>query len=287
MLFKVWIWAMVILGTALPARAAEEDRATVSVMVLGTYHFANPGRDVVGMTVDDVLAPSRQAELAALAQVLAQWKPDRIAVESQSLEPDLSMPSFARFTPQDLTRERNEIDQIGFRLAQLLGHEKVYGFDEQSGEGEPDYFPFDKVEASAASHGQSEYLTALLAPVKKDAAEGEALQRTRSIASMLLRENDPSRILPLHRRLYYGMLPIGDANDQAGAELNAMWYMRNAKMFAKLGMIAKPGEKVLVLVGSGHVYWLRHFAEETQGYEFVSPTSLLEQAARISVKTER
>ncbi|WP_156841352.1 DUF5694 domain-containing protein [Novosphingobium aquimarinum] len=287
MLFKGWIWAMVILGTALPARAAEAERATVSVMIVGTYHFANPGRDVVGMTVDDVLAPRRQAELAALARVLAQWKPDRIAVESQSLEPDLSMPSFARFTPQDLTRERNEIDQIGFRLARLLGHDKVYGFDEQPGEGEPDYFPFDKVEASAASHGQSDYLTGLLSPVKKDAAEGEALQRTNSIASMLLRENDPSRILPMHRRLYYGMLPIGDANDQAGAELNALWYMRNAKMFAKLGRIARPGEKVLVLVGSGHVYWLRHFADEAPGYRFMDPSPLLEQAARAGRSTDR
>lgn len=35
MLVRIWFWAMVILGTALPARAAEEDQAAVSVLVLG------------------------------------------------------------------------------------------------------------------------------------------------------------------------------------------------------------------------------------------------------------
>ncbi|PEQ11478.1 hypothetical protein B2G71_16735 [Novosphingobium sp. PC22D] len=274
---------MVILGTIMPARAAQADadQNAVTVMVVGTYHFANPGRDMVNIAADDVLAPRRQAELAALARVLAEWKPDRIAVEYQSGEPDLSVPAYARFTEADLATQRNETVQIGYRLARRLGHDNVYGFDEQPGEGEPDYFPFDKVQAYADGHGQTARVAALFDEVRRSAAETERLQKTASIAAMLARENDPARVLPMHARLYYGLIPVGDARDQPGAVLNAMWYMRNAKMFAKLGLIARPGEKVLVLVGSGHVYWLRHFVEETPGFRFADPMPLLESAAQI------
>ena len=39
--------------------------ASVQVMVLGSYHFDNPGRDVVNIKADDVRTPKRQRELAA------------------------------------------------------------------------------------------------------------------------------------------------------------------------------------------------------------------------------
>lgn len=275
-----WMLAvMVILGTSMAARASEVEQQAVSVMVLGTYHFANPGLDVVNTKVDDVLAPRRQRELEALAAALAEWKPDRIAVERQPSTADLSVPDYETFALSDLATERNEVEQIAYRLARLLGHSKVYGFDERPGEGEPDYFPYDKVQAYADGHGMSGTLTGLFDAVRAEAAETERLQSSRTVAELLLRENDPGRNLPLHAKTYYGMIPIGDADEQPGAELNAMWYMRNAKMFAKLGLIARPGETLLVLVGSGHLYWLKHFAEEAPGFRFVDPAPWLAKAA--------
>ena len=47
------------------------------IMVLGTYHMANPGRDVYNMQVDDVRAPKRQQELAELTDVLAKFQADQ------------------------------------------------------------------------------------------------------------------------------------------------------------------------------------------------------------------
>jgi hypothetical protein len=61
-----------------PATCAPNE---VKVLLLGTYHFANPGRDVIKQDIDDVLVPKRQAELEDLASRLAVWKPDRMAVE--------------------------------------------------------------------------------------------------------------------------------------------------------------------------------------------------------------
>ena len=50
-------------------------------MVVGTYHFGNPGQDLHNMKADNVLTPKKQAELADVAARLARFKPTKIAVE--------------------------------------------------------------------------------------------------------------------------------------------------------------------------------------------------------------
>jgi hypothetical protein len=79
---------------------------------------------------------------------------------------------------------------------------------------------------------------------------------------------------------YYEMLAVGDTDEQPGAELNAMYYMRNAKIFAKLMKVAAPGDRILVVYGAGHNYWLRHFASETPGFKSVDPVPYLQAAAK-------
>jgi len=93
----------------------------IQVMVLGTYHFGNPGHDEHNTTADDVRSPRRQAELAAVARVLAEFHPTHVMVEEEIDTPDLAVPAYQHFATSDLARERNEIVQIGFRLAHVSG----------------------------------------------------------------------------------------------------------------------------------------------------------------------
>jgi hypothetical protein len=58
-----------------------------------------------------------------------------------------------------------------------------------------------------------------------------------------------------------------------------MWYLRNAKIFAKLQSVTRRGDRVLVIYGSGHNYWLRHFAQSAPGSISVDPTPYLAKAA--------
>jgi hypothetical protein len=253
----------------------------VQVMILGLYHFANPGRDVANMEVDDVLAPKRQAEIANIVDSLATWGPTKIAVEDEAEPPTLVSPAFAQ-TDALLTTSRSESVQIGFRLARLLSHEAVYGYDEQGGAEEPDYFPFGEVQAFAKANGMMDDLAAMLAQAEAMATEQEVQLATQSIAESLVAHNDGEALAQMHDQLYYALLRFGDGNAQPGAELNAYWYMRNAKMFAKIDMIAQPGDRVLVLAGSGHATWLRHFVEHMPGFELVEALPYLERAAERS-----
>ncbi len=265
---------------AVPAQAeVAAEPAPVEVMVLGTYHFSNPGLDVVNVKSDNVLTPRRQRELQALAEVLAAYRPTKIVVERQAEGPSFADASYREFGPEMLATQASERVQIAYRLAHRLGHTDVYGFDEQPGEGEPSYFPFGAVQRYASEHGMADRIAAIMAEVQTMVGELEQAQASRSIPELLQTQNRAEQLRRAHGLAYYGLLEIGDGERQPGAELNAYWFMRNAKMFAKLGLIAEPGDRVLVVVGGGHKYWLDHLAELTPGYEVVDPMPYLERAA--------
>ena len=267
-----------ILAAAVTPAVTAAPQQPVQVMVLGSYHFGNPGRDKVNAHVDDVTTQQSQRELEALADAIAEFKPTRVMVEAQRPGPTYDVTDFATFSPNVLKTDRDETTQIGYRIAARAGLQSVQGIDEQPGKGEPDYFPIGRVEAYAKAHGQQVYLDAAFATVQASAKKFEAEQATTSIPRMLIRYNDPSTPMG-GQDSYYSLLRLGDGNEQPGADLNAMWYLRNAKIFAKLINVAKPGDRILVVYGAGHGYWLRHFASTTPGYSSVDVRPYLEKAA--------
>jgi hypothetical protein len=258
---------------ATPVAAAEATPATIQVMVLGSYHMGNPGQDLHNAKVDDVRTPAKQAELADVAARLAKFKPTVIAVEALSDRPDYAVAKFDSFTPELLTKNPDERVQIGFRLAHKLGLKVVYGIDEQS--ETIDYFPYDKVEAFAKEHGEESRLARLHAKVESMMTELEAAQKNTPVRLLLARMNEPARIMTDNNDFYYGLLGIGDRTTQPGADLNGSWYLRNAKIFAKLTQVAKPGDRVVVLFGAGHAYWLRQLVQNTPGFILVEPNKFL------------
>jgi Family of unknown function (DUF5694) len=263
--------ALVSLGGG--AIAAEPQ---VEVMVLGAYHFGNPGMDVNNIKVDSVLTPEKQRQLDAVAKALLSFKPTRVMVERESEAPDFAMQAYTEFTPEKLKTAANETDQIGYRVAHLAGLKIVHGIDEQPKYGEPDYFPYGAMQDVAKQRGQTGVIDTANLPVKAFLTKFETEQKFKTVADLLIGVNsDP---IYTNMAIEYSYLKIGGKDDQAGADLNAMWYLRNAKIFGKLMQVAKPGDRVLVVYGAGHNYWLRHFATETPGYKFVDPEPYLKAA---------
>ena len=248
--------------------------ARIQVMVLGTYHFDNPGQDLHNMKVDSVLTTAKQAELADVASRLAKFNPTKIAVEALSDQPDFVSNKFDGFTVEKLSKDPDERTQIAFRLAHQLGQKSVYGIDEQS--NTIDYFPFDKVDTYAKAHQQSAALGRMQEKVAEMIKQMEAAQKTKPVRLMLADVNDAARVLSDHQNFYYALLSLGNEKEQPGAELNAAWYQRNAKIFAKLTQIAQPGDRVLVVFGSGHSFWLQHFVQNTPGFQLIEPRDYLE-----------
>lgn len=276
-----WLAVVMVVAAIASASGAPAQRpAPVEVMVVGTYHMDNPGRDLANMKADDVLKPGRQKELESLSAALGTFRPTRIVVERTAKTPELFDHRYAEFTLADLRKSRDERYQIAYRLAHRLRHKQVYAIDEGSDPGEPDYFPFDKVMAWAKANGAQGRLNASLDQVKAEIARTSDLQAKGSVSDVLLALNRPERS-ELDQGWYYRLLSYGDTESQPGADLNAMWYLRNAKIFGKLKTVVKPGDRVLIVYGSGHNYWLRHFARTTPGFRNVDPTPFLAKAAKV------
>ncbi len=271
------VLALGLSATAAPSfAAAPKAPVETQVMVLGVYHLGNPGQDLNNVRADDPTTPRRQAELQRIADALKRFRPTKIMVERLGVGPTLDVHSYAKFTPADLRKEPSEAVQIGYRLASQLGHTAVYGVDERGKEGGPDYFPWQPLADFSKARGDGR-ADALMATGKTDMARIEAAQ-ARSIGDALLALNDPAHIRAEQMKGYYGVLSEGEGDRQPGADLNAGWYLRNAKIFAKISQASAPGDRVLVVFGAGHAWWLRHFASLTPGFALVEPTPYLLRA---------
>ncbi len=244
----------------------------IKVMILGTYHMASPGLDVVNTQVDDVTEPKWQRELAALAERLAKFTPTKVAVEVVSRADDFVYADYRKFSPADFLKDKNEITQIGFRLAHRMKHDSVFAIDEQS--EAIDYFPFGKLQAYVKETGREAELAAVTTRWQAIGKAMETLQKRATVSQILRELNEPSEI-DEGQRAYVSAMNIGAGDRWLGAELNAAWYLRNAKIHAKLMKIAKPGDRIVVVYGAGHNYWLRELVRTTPGYELVEPRHFL------------
>src|SRR5438874_11537044 len=147
------------LGAAFPAASQQSPApARAEVLVLGVYHMANPGHDIVNMQADDVLAPKRQAEIAQLGEVLKNFHPTKIAIEADPYSQRVSR-EYSDYLAGKYTLSRNEIDQIGYRLGKELGHKNLYPVD---ADGE---FPHQRVVNYAKGSGRSPELDAIMGEV--------------------------------------------------------------------------------------------------------------------------
>lgn len=255
--------AAMLSGTT-PALAATP-LPVAQVMVVGTYHFSNPGKDLANVQADDVLRPQRQAELETLSQSLAAFAPGFVAVEWPQ---DVADQRYAKFLAGTLEQSRNEVVQLGFRLAKQQGLGRVHGID---ADGD---FPFEPVQAWAQKHGQGERLAALLAKAQSTTVRINQLQKTASIGAVLHEMNTPAAI-EAAQDFYAEALKFGAGYEQPGAALNGAWATRNYTICAKLLQALKPGDRAVVFYGQGHVHALRRCVIEAPGMELVDAAKYL------------
>ena len=244
-------------GFALPtvaqSSAAEKPAAPAraEVLVLGVYHMANPGHDVFNMQADDVLAPKRQAEIVEVIAVLKKFHPTKIALESDVF--DNRIPKrYADYVAGKYELTRNEIDQIGLRLARELGHKTVYPVD---ADGE---FPWQRVIDYAKASGRSKDLDSIMGEIGVVVKAQNEYLLSHTVLETLLYMNADDKVTA-DVGFYYREAQFGEPGDWAGADLVADWFRRNMRIYSNVMKLAdSPNERVLAIFGAGHLGWLRH-----------------------------
>jgi hypothetical protein len=244
----------------------------IEVMLLGTYHFAGSTTDAVQQQAEDVLTPSRQAELEDLVGRLARWSPNQIAVEWPYDFVDSTIARYQRYVATGTTQSRNEVVQIGFRLAKRLGHPTVYPIDYRMPIGN------DSIGALFARRPQfKQHMDSLQASMQAGADSSGVWRRGSTIIEHLRAGNTDAALHGGNSLAMFGsLLSAGEANNYGGPEILARWYERNIKMVHNLTRVLQPNtRRVLVLVGSGHVPPLRNLLDEAPQFCPVSPMPYL------------
>lgn len=236
----------------------------IPVLLVGTYHMDNPGLDRINVDAADVLAPERQAQLDAVVDGLARFAPTAVAVE---LPADKAAAAWMRWQAGELQDARSEVFQLGFRLAKRADAAKVFGIDV------PGPFPMNAVMAYAQEKGRMGGIQEEMGRVMAKAQEVSALSAT-DIAAALRRVND-RRSLGHGHSLYMGLIRFGDGDRQPGVALMAAWMQRNLEMCARLVQALEPGDRAVLIVGSGHVEPIRECLRTMPGVEPVDAIDLL------------
>jgi hypothetical protein len=257
--------ALLLAFSCATAWAAEPAVEPARVVVVGTYHFSNPGRDMANVQAVDVTTPARQAEVQAITDRLATLEPDVVAVEWPA---DLTDERYRQYLDDSLPASSNEVVQLGFRLARQRGLERVHGIDVDGD------FPFEPVQGWAKTHGREAELDAALAKVQSITARITALQATHTIGEVLY-EMNTLQAIDEGQGFYMDLLRYGDGKDQPGVALNAAWQARNFGICARLLQALGPGDRAVVFYGQGHVASLLRCLHDTPGIEVEDATDYL------------
>lgn len=233
------------------------------LLILGTYHFADPGLDYAQVAVADVLSEAKQREITAVLTTLATFQPTKIAVEAPYDQAEALNKLYAAYRADRHELTRNEIQQLGFRLAAQLNHEQIYPIDHP---GSP--IPFEAALAYAEAH-HLEFLTKFQETIARWEAESNRHQQTLSVGEILRLVNSLEAIAENHQ-IYLDFTAVGATDTYIGAEVLAGWYDRNIRIFANLRQIAVPDDRILLIYGTGHLAILQELARSSSGFELVN-----------------
>lgn len=237
------------------------------LLLVGSYHMANPGLDLVNFQADDPRSARRQPEIQRVVQGLTRFCPTVVALEIPTEYEAEWNQNYRAWREAQFALTADERCQLGFQLAGAMGLDRIAAIDWNGASG---YGPRDlgQILEWARAHRPDAYKR-LMAPLEKAGAFADAQARS-TIGQLLRSSNGPEGLRDDHR-WYLEAAQVLCGDDFVGAEWVAGWYRRNLFIFARLAQLAEPGSRLLVLYGSGHIPLLRHFASESGRFALEDP----------------
>ncbi|MCS6625433.1 DUF5694 domain-containing protein [Roseibacterium beibuensis] len=236
------------------------------LLILGVYHMDNPGLDAENLRADDVLSDRRQREIDALARALVKYRPSKVAVEAPY--GDRVWPSrYLEYLQGQRSLGRNEIEQVGFRVARTMGHNAIYPIDYPMFMSGLRHDEVERRPPSQPSEGAS------------PSADEARLSRS-TVTEFLIHLNDPGRIATDHAA-YMGLLAPDSSTTALYERVDRLtfWYQRNHRMMANLVRVSEPGDRVLLVVGAGHLQIMRDLARDAPFICLMDTQKYLQEAA--------
>jgi hypothetical protein len=281
-LFLVSVAFLVFLFVSLNFKANQvtgennpSDPEKIKVYLLGTFHFAQTD------STYDVLDDNHQKSINELCEIIAKMRPDKVFVERQ---PEYEFQNkvdslYQVYLKLDRPmRARNEIYQVGFRVARLLGHPRVYQCDHPGQYGRY----YRAAREYAEEYGQTNILKAEKPGTvvrMDDIVNEDSLQHTLSLLEYIQWMNSPEVMRTSHASYIANYPLIGSSdyynyNDDTtliGAELVSDWYHRNIMIYTKMinQVVFGEDKAIFLLIGADHIPIIRNLFNAHPYFEVV------------------
>jgi len=240
------------------------------ILLIGTFHYANPGHDVAKINTFDIMSEKSQKELEVISNKIKKFGPDKIFVEWKfSKQADLDK-YYNKNTDSLLKKDANEITQLALRTAKKLNHKKMYGIDYRT------RFPYDSLMMSMEKANQKDLMKKTTESTEKFVKDNNERMAKSSLTDLMLyynekasNENNIQWYLEVANR-------AGNPDDFTGASLVSNWYKRNLYMYSLVQKLTESKDnKIMVLLGAGHAAMLREFLAHDPEFEIVELSTVL------------
>ncbi len=107
-------------------------------------------------------------------------------------------------------------------------------------------------------------------------AHGDKRKTERTLRETLLAMNAEAALLRSHGHYLVDRFKVGGGEDYPGPDRITAWFNRNLRIFANLQRITeRPKERILLVIGGGHVPILRHCVQASPEYELAEVATYL------------
>lgn len=243
------------------------DQPKARIMLLGTFHFQDAGLDhYKPQRSFDTMSKRRQQEIMEVIELLEAFQPTKIAVECMLRNQDDLDQYYNAYLRDEFQLPCAEIYQLGFRLARNLSHSKLYCVDALGSRYESSV----NLDEYAREHDQEHLLSQWFPRFAEHLKAADELVDQLTLREMFLNGNSEGSVLNGHGIYLVDFFKIGVGDEYPGVDEVTAWYSRNLKIFANLQRITDtPDEKILLIIGSGHLPILRHCVITSPEYNLV------------------
>ncbi|TSE11252.1 DUF5694 domain-containing protein [Aquimarina algiphila] len=239
------------------------------ISILGVFHFAGTS-DFSSVQFESLESEKRQIEIKDIVKKLKEFRPTKIMLEYPSVDSKYLDSLYNETLNDNRDFTINEIEQLGFRLAKELNHNRVYSIDYKLD------LPFDELIEFAENNDKRRYENMIASIKAQDKKESDFLAKNSMLDYLIYRNSDKEDIRNKDQYLNQTAKFVNDSN-YIGAKFVSKWWERNIYMMTNIDRWITPDDRVLVIVGAAHRAVIKDFYEDRTDIEYVEITNYLKK----------
>lgn len=250
-------------------------------LIIGTFHYHNPGLDAAKVKDFDVLSERSQEELKLMAEKIRDFKPGKIFVE-WPYDGQEQLDSLYRlyledsyFDNESLTDfyRKNEIFQLGFRAARKSKLARVHAIDYRDTQ-----FPLDSLMTVLKQNNQSSLLAEIDESIQYFTTSFDSRIESGTSLLELTYYLNSKELRDLGNRMHLEIPLMGGKRENfIGPFLSAEWQRRNLYMWslAQKGTEAED-RRIVLLLGSSHIATIKDYIDQNTDWNAVELKEIME-----------